>query len=296
MRSLLVALLLFWWPQSPAWELVAPRNLRRTGTLDPRMAEASGAAVSRNNAGIVWTINDSGNPPALFATDTLGRYRALFMLEGAVNNDWEEVALGPCRGATCIYIADTGDNNEVRTEVQLYRLVEPAVPASPSATPLPGIRTFERLRFRYPDGAHDVEAMAVTPGGDLLLVTKGRSHGVIEFRIPSSAWGTVGPVMAERIASLPIPASSGSGQLVTGMAISPDGHRAVIRSYREIFPFSLQSDGSMRPLGKPTGCDILGTEPQGEGVAFLDERQLVLTSERGLFKAGTVFVAECQVE
>ena len=283
--------------QGGGWQLVAPRHLRQTGTItEPQMAETSGAAVSRRNPGIIWTIDDSGNPPDLIATDTLGRFRADIALHGATNVDWEEVAIGPCHLASCIYIADTGDNSESRLEVQLYRLDEPTLVPSSLVFVRSSTTTFEQLRFRYPDGPHDVEAMAVIGNGDVLLVTKGRSHGVLVFRIPASAWGSTGITSAERIDSLPINASTGSGQLITGMAISPDGQRAMVRSYREIFPFALRADGTMRPLGKPTSCDILGVEPQGEGIAFLDDRWLVLTSERGLFKAGTVFVLECPVE
>ncbi len=300
MREWIGTLLLLVLPapwQDGGWQLVTPRHLRQTGSLtDLRMAETSGAAVSRRNPGIIWTIDDSGNPPDLIATDTLGRFRADISLDGATNIDWEEVALGPCRQTTCLYIADTGDNNETRAEVQLYRLNEPTLIPSSLILVQSATAKFERLRFRYPDGPHDVEAMAVLGNGDVLLVTKGRSHGVLEFRIPASAWGNPGIASAERVDSLPINASVGSGQLITGMAISPDGRRAMVRSYREIFPFALRADGTMRPLGKPTSCDILGIEPQGEGIAFLDNRWLVLTSERGLFKAGTVFVLECPVE
>lgn len=296
MRRTLAALWLLCLPhpaQLPGWQLVAPQHLRRTGTLASGMAEASGAAVSRRNAGIIWTINDSGNPADLIATDTLGRLRATIRLDGATNTDWEEVALGPCREGNCVYIADVGDNAERRSEVQLYRLTEPLVTGPAERTVTSSTRGFEKLTFRYPDGAHDVEAMAVMANGDVLLVTKGRSHGVVEFRVPASAWGSTTPATATRIDSLPITASAGSGQLVTGMAISPDGKRAVVRTYREILLFALRADGTMRPDAKPTGCDILGLEPQGEGIAYLDERQLVLTSERGLFKAGTVYVTEC---
>lgn len=283
--------------QGAGWELVAPRHLRQTGTLaEPRMAEASGVAVSRRNPGILWTIDDSGNPPDVIATDTLGRYRATIAVDGATNIDWEEIAIGPCRQASCLYIADTGDNSESRPEVQLYRLDEPTLVPSSLIFVRSTAPAFEKLRFRYPDGPHDVEAMAVTPSGDVLLITKGRSDGVLVFRIPATAWGSPDIANAERIDSLPITAAAGAGRLITGMAISPDGQRAMVRSYREIFPFALRADGTMRPLGKPTSCDILGLEPQGEGIAFLDNRRLVLTSERGLFKAGTVFVLECPVE
>lgn len=279
--------------QAPAWVVVAPRAVHRSGTLAPGMAEASGAAVSRRNPGIVWTINDSGNPAELIATDTLGRMRGRITLEGASNTDWEEVALGGCGERQCVYIADAGDNAETRPSVELYRLEEPVVGTASGVPFARRTGEFERLRFRYPDGPHDVEAMAVLANGDVVLVTKGRSHGVLEFRLPAVAWTAGGVAVAERIDSLPIAASSATGSLVTGMAISPDRRHAVVRSYRELFLFTIDPAGRMRPEGRPTACDILGLEPQGEGVDFLDDRRLVLTSERGLFASGSVYVVEC---
>ncbi len=90
---------------------------RRTGTLRDRdLRESSGVAVSHRDPGVLWSINDSGNPATLFATDTLGRPLAAIAVTGAENVDWEAIAAGPCGTAgTCLYIADTGDNRERRS-------------------------------------------------------------------------------------------------------------------------------------------------------------------------------------
>lgn len=283
--------------QSPGagWTLVRPDVARRTGvTADRHLREASGVAVSRRNPGILWTIEDSGRPAALIAMDTLGRYRGSFLLTGATNVDWEEVALGACPRGTCVYIADTGDNDERRDQVTIYRLGEPAVPSTSDSTrPFVADLPAERLDFRYPDGAHDVEAMTVLPDSTILLVSKGRSGGVHSYRIPPSQWRTSAPVVAERVDSLPIITSSTTGRLITGMALSPDGRRVMIRTYRDLLPFLLSPSGRLTPAPGMRGCDILGLEPQGEGVAWLDDRELVLTSEWGLFPAGSVWIIRC---
>ncbi|MBL0179690.1 MAG: hypothetical protein IPP98_11270 [Gemmatimonadetes bacterium] len=275
------------------WVMVPPTTLRQSGTLaHPRLAEASGAAVTTQRAGLLWTINDSGNAPDLLLIDTSGTLIATLPLSGVTNTDWEEVALGPCPTGRCLYIADTGDNLERRDAVSLLRLTEPVLDAS-FAGDRPA-RPAETLTFRYPDGAHDVEAMVVNAGGEVLLVTKGRSHGVLLFRVGASAWGK-GIAMAERIDSLPIVANAGTGRLITGAALSPDGTTLMVRSYRDLFPFRVLPTGKLAPLGKPTACDILGKEPQGEGISWLNPTTMVLTSERGLMKSGTVFVVSCSV-
>lgn len=276
------------------WTMIPPTNVVLLGKLtDSRLAEASGAALSPTNPGLIWTIGDSGNPPDLYAIDSTGALRANFSIAGSTNVDWEEVAVGPCGAQRCVYIADTGDNFERRSDVVIYRVVEPVVDPDPRAA-VRRLEGAEWLRVSYPDHPHDVEAMAVTPSGEILLVTKGRSGGVLVFAVAPDAWGRGRTAVAVRRDSLPIVAAEGMGRLVTGMALSPDGHRVVIRTYRDLYPFELKPDGRMTPLGKPTACDVLGREPQGEGIAFLDDRRMVLTSERGLFKGGTLFSLECR--
>lgn len=280
-------------PLDGGWVMIPPTALRQSGTLaHPRLAEASGAAVSRQRPGVLWTINDSGNPPDLLLIDTAGTLLATLPLTGVTNTDWEDLALGPCPAGQCLYIADTGDNLERRDAVSVVRLTEPTLDASFQGDRPP--RPAETLTFRYPDGAHDVEAMAVDAAGNTLLVTKGRSGGVRLYRLPASAWGK-GTATAERIDSLPIVANAGMGRLVTGMALSPDGQQLMVRTYRDLFPFRVLPTGKLTPMGKPTACDILGKEPLGEGVSWLTPTTLVLTSERGLMKAGTVFVVSCTI-
>lgn len=278
---------------SGGWKMIAPANVLNSGTLkDPRLAEASGAALSRANPDLIWTIGDSGNPPDLFAIDATGSLRAVFSVAGATNVDWEAVAVGPCGQQTCVYIADTGDNSEHRSDVVIYRVPEPIV-AGDFRTATQTLAGVERIKLVYPDRPHDVEAMAVTGSGEILLVTKGRSAGVLVFSIPPAAWSTGQTITPLRRDSLPITAVGGMGREVTGMALSPDGHRIVVRTYRDLYPFALRPDGTLVPLGAPTACDILGLEPQGEGITFLNARRLLLTSERGLFKVGTVITLEC---
>lgn len=290
--GLLAALVILALPaaaQQP-WRLVSPDTLVQTGRLTDRLlAEASGAAPSEANPGLIWTIGDSGNPPEVYAVDTTGELRARFRLEGVRNIDWEAIALGPCGNARCLYVADVGDNTERRREVAIHRFREPSRddPSSISR------RAIETLRVRYPDRPHDVEALGVSPDGSALLVTKGRRGGVITFGVHAAAWSQDGLVTATRIDSLPIVPQPGNGRLVSGLAMSPDGRHVVIRTYRELYLFDRSENGRLAPA-RWTSCDIVGREPQGEAVGWLGDWRLVLLSERGFFAAGTVLMVECR--
>src|SRR5215831_3895936 len=62
----------------------------------PELIENSAAANSFAQPGVVFTINDSGNDPLLFAFDTTGADRGVWRVQGATNVDWEAASIGPC--------------------------------------------------------------------------------------------------------------------------------------------------------------------------------------------------------
>lgn len=269
------------------WRTTAATAFTLTGHLtDRRLAEASGAATSRTSPGLFWTIGDSANPPELLAIDTTGALRARFMLQGVPNVDWEAVSIGRCPAGTCVYVGDIGDNAERRSEVQIYRFSEPTVRDSELGT----VTNVETLRIRYPHQSHDVEAMAVAPDGTIVLVTKGRSGGIVVYQVAAGSWGRQEPVIATRVDSLPITPHAGTGRMVTDMAIDSSGQMVVVRTYRDLFIFQRSATGRLTPV---RACDILGREPQGEGVTWLSDGRLLLVSERGFFQRGTVNITRC---
>lgn len=293
LRGTLVALLI---PAALAGQTAAKpgAEARRTGTFqDRRLLESSGVVTSRKHPGLLWTMNDSGGEAALFLVDTAGITLATYAVPNAVNTDWEALGRGPCGKRECIYIGDTGDNGRDRRSVTLYRTPEPNPPRAGEKGWSGTAAKPEALEVRYPDGSHDVEAMYVEPDESVALITKGRSGGALVFRVPGSAWGERRPVVALRSDSLPIPIGFLTGRLVTDAALAPDGHRVAVRTYRDIWFFTRDTTGRLTPDPTRPVCDIAGLEPQGEGIDWWDESTLVLTSERGLFPAGTITLIRC---
>lgn len=274
-----------------AWNEVPAGEAHRSGTFEnPKLSESSGVAVSRRYPGVLWTLNDSGNSAWLFATDTLGRDRGAFAVTGATNVDWEAITIGPCGSSDCLYIGDTGDNHERRSSVRLYRVAEPA-PDTAGGEIRPTAPT-ERLEVRYPDGPHDVEALYVDQSGDCYLITKGTTRGAGLYRIPASAW-KVGHALAKPLGGLAIQTGWLGGMLVTDAALAPGGQRVAVRTYRSVFLFHRSPDGRLTPESGHPVCSVAKLELQGEGVAWLDQQTLVLTSEGAVGYPGTVSVAQC---
>ena len=114
------------------------------------LPEASGVAVSRRSPGVLWAINDSGQP-VLFALDSSGTVKGKVRVAGASVDDWEDIAVGPCPGGSCLYVADIGDNHARRSHVTIYG--SPSrhrrMPRPPSRKCFaPRIRTVLRMRRR----------------------------------------------------------------------------------------------------------------------------------------------------
>lgn len=259
------------------------------------LIENSGATMSITQPGVIFTINDSGNEPILFAIDTTGADRGAWRVLGATNRDWEAIASGPC-GATpasdpattpqrCLYIADVGDNEAERRQVTLYRVREPRTDTTQG---IGSIRA-ESLSFTYEDRRHDVEAMFVAPDGSVNLITKRplrtlvrRLRPALVFSVPAIAWGG-GAATARRVDSLPaIRPGSAPNRVITDASLSLDGKLLAVRTYWQVYIFATDSaTGRVRSSIPPSICNVamLG-ERQGEGISWLGgTTQLLLTSE-----------------
>ncbi len=250
--------------------------------------EASGLAASRQHAGMYWVHNDNGRHPGLFLIDSSGRHRATVQLAGAPFQDWEDMAAVTIDGESHLVLADCGDNSFRREECRLYVLKEPHLLDSadhePADEPSPvelTVDEFETIRFRYPDGPRDCEAMAVdaTGTGTVFLITKQHTPdhprmAVYQLALQSADRGQV--QVATRL-DTPFDAP-----LVTGMDISPNGQLCVVRSYSSAWVFRRADDESWQDTlqSEPEVRSLLPLQRQGEAVCFThDDSGLVITSE-----------------
>jgi hypothetical protein len=257
------------------------------------LKESSGVAMSREEPGLLYTIDDSGNRPTLFAFDTTGADRGTWIIANATNRDWEAIAVAPCGAQSCVYIGDVGDNRGVATEHHIYRFAEPK-------TPNDSLRA-ESLQFTYPDGAHDVEAMFVTPSADIYLVTKrpltrggNRLRPALVYALPASVWKNGGRTEASLVDSLPIIPGAEPLMLITDASMSPDGKLLAVRTYTQTYIFPADpATGRVDHTAKHVVCDVapLG-ESQGEGVTWVGTGRLAFTSEG---KKQPLRIATCPV-
>lgn len=277
-----------------------PKSVVITGVLPDAIGESSGIATSRRFEGVLWTHNDSGDEPLVYAIDKTGRLLASFHVTGAQLDDWEDLAIMECpdperHNLDCLYIADTGDNAARRSFVTVYVVTEPDPNA---ARGLRAARTEPAswIRVVYPDGAHDVEAMTVSPEGEILFFSKGTTGPIQAYAVSRNAaldhvWESSNPVTAQHVGSLSFGPMRFLGRLVTGAAHSPNGTEIVLRTYTELHFYQRNAAGQFEVSAEP--CFFGAIEPQGEAVDFLDDARVILTSETLRGRPGTIHEVEC---
>lgn len=254
---------------------------------DTRLNEISGLADSNRHPGILWTHNDGGSEPEIYALDRQGQHRATLTLAGVRNVDWEDIAGFRDGEQDWLLIADTGDNGGIRNELTLLLVREPDSVADAE------IKVERTIRFRWPDGARDCEAVAVDINERAIyLISKKRVPPEL-FRIPLDADTTKAPVVAERsgrVWHINQPSDSDLRRnpiygryraQVSGMDISQDGRRMAVLNYLQAVVYRRVGDETWeQALQRPPVPVPFPWMAQAEAVAFSrDGKSLLIGTE-----------------
>lgn len=244
---------------------------------DKRIDEASGIARGIAAPNVFYVQNDSGDSARFFAIDaTTGRTRAVYTVPGAHNVDWEDLAVArDAHGVPSVWLADIGDNAATRTQVQVYRVDEPAIVRS-GATRKPQV-----WRLRYPSGPVNAESLAVGPDGRAYVVTKSDDGRSAVYAVPRTPTGRVQTM--HRVGEIRFRGHGGIiparlQRLATGAALSPDGSLFAVRTYTDAYVWAVHAGDLAAALRARPVRVAIPLQPQGEGICF-DGRALVLDSE-----------------
>ena len=249
---------------------------------DPRISEASGLAAGITSPGVLYVQNDSGDSARFFALDAhAGSTRATYEVPGATNVDWEDLAVAPDRrGVPSVWLADLGDNEAQRGEVQIYRVDEPHVSTGNRSTGPPDV-----WRLRYPSGAVDAEGLAVGPDGAGYVFTKSLLGATAVYAVPRAP----DPAHVQQLRQIgtiqfALTGTAGGpnpvGQLTaTGAALSRDGSLLAVRTYTDAYLWRVTNGDVAAALRAAPVRLALPRQPQGEGIT-IDAGRLVIDSEQ----------------
>ena len=234
-------------PQSPAVRVGVIRHAS--------VRESSGVVASRQHAGVLWTHNDKGNAPVIYAINREGAPLAEYHVD-ATHDDWEDIATD---NEGHLYIGNIGNNKSDREWVEVHRLPEPDPVAGRAARgDSLSVRPDRTWRLRFPGAPFDSEALFVH-GPHGYVLSKHHDGGPAGlYRFPLDAGDEL---TLEKVAELP---TSGP---VTAADLSADGSTLAVLTYGRLYTFSVGGDVTRAataadtvemPAGKIEGACLTG--------------------------------------
>jgi hypothetical protein len=250
--------------QIPNFE--GPRDL---GIVDYKYVnEASGIVASRMNNQILWTHNDEGNDPRIFAINTSAQIVAIYYLNLKDGRDFEDITIGKGTDSDdwYLYLGDIGDNNKNHEKKFIYRFKEPKVDASQNLV-TDTIYSFDKITFKLPD-IYDSEAMMFDPiTKDIIIISK-REKKELVFKLPYPH-STTKTMNAEEIAEVPFGYEGFNGSGVTAADISEDGTEILIKTYSKVYYYSRDISKPIEKAFDKKPAEVNYTfEPQGEAICW----------------------------
>jgi hypothetical protein len=227
--------------------------------------EASGLAASRRRSDLLWTHNDSGAVPRLYAVGVDGRDHGAVDLRGASSVDWEDLAAFEIDGVPYLLIADTGDNDAERKSVMLYIVEEPELRGDRFEDGA-AVSVAWSLEVVFEDGPMDCEGVAVdVPGQRILFVSKWTVPlRLYEIPLHPSGSEVRSPAVATRvaeIANIPQPTNADReedpkfGQFrsqTTALDVTADASELLLVTYANAYRFERAAgEGWLQAVSRP---------------------------------------------
>ncbi len=268
--------------QEGKWGELSP--LLKSG-LPEEVKETSGLLFHN---GRLWTHNDSGGKPILYALDTTTfEVVQRITLDKVKNKDWEDV----CTDGENVFVGDFGNNKGNRKDLRIYMFPLADIPQGGDA-----VLTVDSITFRFADQTdfskrkvHDFDCESFFASDkNLYLFSKGWETGTTRlYRLPK----TPGDYVAEVVNGFD------SQGLLTGADYDRENHVLVLVGYvKTIWKpfmyliFDFDENGERLSNCRFEMPHLAGA--QTEGVCFFDNGRCYLTAETSPTVTSRVFVVD----
>lgn len=235
----------------------APENRRPhiIFTIDvDRITESSALVNSTAHPRLVYTANDSGDGPYVYALDHEGRLVGTTTLSGVDPVDIEAMAAGTDGS---LVVADIGDNAETRASVQVYRIPQPTR-GNHKVSP-------DKVTLTYVGGPRNAESVLYDAAkGSILVVSKEVSAHV--YTTPAAPFGGSSAVLRPVAVAPPF---------ATDAALLPGGRQAVVRQYGAATVYEYPSWDLVTRFDLPA-------QKQGESISGVPGQAVVWVGSEGV--------------
>ena len=254
--------------------------------LPKEVSETSGLFFHN---GRLWTHNDSGGKPILYALDTTTfEVVQRITLANVKNKDWEDV----CSDGMCVFVGDFGNNKGSRKNLRIFTFPLSALPAEGDT-----VIQVDSILFRFADQTnfekrkhehdYDCEAMFATDSC-LYLLSKGWATGTTRlYRLPK----TPGRHVAEVVNSFD------SQGLITGADYDRKSRTLVVVGYVKniwlpfmYIIFDFDEHGEKLSNHRFEMSQLVGG--QTEGICFFDDGLCYVSAETSPTMSSRVFMVD----
>lgn len=211
--------------------LIVKEPLKQTRFVIQNRAinESSGLACSTRNKHLLWSHNDSGHMPIIYALTTAGKDRGTYFIEDVESIDWEDMDAFEYQGRHYLLVADTGDNFKILWEHRIIFLEEPI----PGEKPHPTLSPAWSVIYRYKNGlSYNVEAAGVDLKRQKIILLSKHHKPTLMFELPLKPEDPDKVQLARKIAELP------EIKHPSAIDFSADGETMSINTYRRIHRYS----------------------------------------------------------
>ena len=225
--------------------------------IHPDIKESSGIVASRQFEGVYWTLNDSGNPATLYATQLNGELIQEIAVKGSGNFDWEALGIDD---KNQLWIGEIGNNSRLRFDLKVVVVAEPDPFTETEA------EVIASYPYRYPNENVDAEGLFIVEGVPY-IVSKERERAVL-YRFPTLQTDT--KQVLEKVGEF------AEAKFVTGAGVSEDGTRLAVCTYDALWIYQSTAGDLAKMIQSAPWA--LPHNFYGEAVCF-DGYTLVLTNE-----------------
>lgn len=247
-------------------------QLQYAGKISSELEEVSGMEAIPNSDSF-WMINDSGNDPRVFVTNSEGKIYKTLYVQGK-NRDWEDLTKDDEGN---LYVGDFGNNANNRKNQKIYKLSAKDLASKKNLDPV-------KIEFSFPDQKKfppkkkkrhfDVESF-IYYNNYLYLFTKSRTksdYGRTNlYKIPAKK----GKHKAEFISTFNT--CDDLDCWVTSAAMSPDEKKVVLLTHNTVWQFTNFKDDNF--LGGTVKKYDLGHTSQKESICFTDNNTVYISDE-----------------
>jgi hypothetical protein len=256
-------------------------EVEQVGRLSAKdIEESSGLVASRRHADVLYTHNDSGGAPVVFAIRPDGSLLKQFRVP-AKHTDWEDIATDE---AGRLYIANTGNNTANRDTLEVHRLAEPNLgeravnrknkaKKNDTRAEETRLRVERSWRLSFQGRPFNCESLFIHKGyGYLISKVDPGQAAMYRFALDEKSED----VSIEKVIDLPL------HRPVTGADLSPDGKRLAVGADREQALFEV--DGDPATAGRQEPKRISLPAKKIEAVAWTANGLLMTAESREIYR------------